>query len=54
MIGSLDTSFSLAACTASDNDGENFADLSYTATGIVGTVAVENGVPVLKPTRVQS
>ena len=35
-------------------NGENLADLSYTATGVVGTVAVENGVPVLKPTRAQS
>ncbi len=27
----------------------NLADLSYTATGVVGSVVVENGVPVFKP-----
>ncbi len=27
----------------------NFADLSYVATGVVGTVVAENGTPILKP-----
>ena len=29
-------------------NNNNFADLSYTATGVIGSVVVENGVPVLK------
>ena len=28
---------------------DNFADLSYTATGIIGSVVVENGRPVFRP-----
>lgn len=30
-------------------NGNNFADLSYTAAGIVGSVFAENGAPVFKP-----
>ena len=30
-------------------NGNNLADLSYTATGIIGSVAVENGAPVFRP-----
>lgn len=36
-----------ANITVKDN---NFADLSYKATGVVGSVVVENGTPVFKPT----
>ena len=28
---------------------DNFSDLSYVATGVAGSVAVENGMPVFKP-----
>ena len=30
-------------------NGNNLADLSYTATGVIGSVVVENGAPVFKP-----
>ena len=30
-------------------NNNNFADLSYTATEVIGSVVVENGVPVFKP-----
>ncbi len=30
-------------------NGNNLADLSYTATGVIGSVVVENGTPVFKP-----
>ena len=31
-------------------NGNNLADLSYTATGVIGSVVVENGAPVFKTT----
>ena len=30
-------------------NGNNLTDLSYTATGVIGSVVVENGTPVFKP-----
>ena len=27
----------------------NLADLSYSATGVIGSVVVENGAPIFKP-----
>ena len=30
-------------------NGNNLADLSYTATGVIGSVVVENGAPVFEP-----
>jgi len=37
-------------CSANiEVNGNNLADLSYAATGVIGSVVVENGAPVFKP-----
>lgn len=40
--------YSVYSAKVEVNDG-NYADLSYVATDLVGTVTVENGVPIFKP-----
>jgi len=47
---SSDLPVSYLVCTADiEVNNDNFADLSYTATGVVGSVVTKNGVPAFKP-----